>query len=303
MQALDLNLASRPFKNNTLLWVGFSVLAVALGAITVSNVATRQRHARMLADLESKVGGIEARVADLRTRALAARRDIERFDVAALSVRTAKANEVIRWKAFSWTGLFNELEKVQPWAVQMSAVHPTFRPENPSSTAGQIQAGLGIPVVVDGVAKTLKDFLEFERELIKSRAFTRVEPDRTDIDEQTRETVFTLRFLYDPEAAVGPPPAPEVEVAGAADEPDPSGADEAGPAAADDPGSAAVVEAAAPAAVEPAPSGPVAADAERPRADPPRVRRDGKRRGPPATNASRPEPDPDGSAPAPEEGG
>ena len=109
MQALDLNLASRPFKNNTLLWIGFSLAAVLLVLLTVDNVATRQSHVSLLGELEAKVGGIEARQQDLRRRAEDARREIGRHDVDGLFVRTEKANEVIRWKSFSWTGLFNEL--------------------------------------------------------------------------------------------------------------------------------------------------------------------------------------------------
>jgi hypothetical protein len=44
MQALELNLASRPFKNNTLPWVGLSLALALLVGVTVWNVRSYQRH-------------------------------------------------------------------------------------------------------------------------------------------------------------------------------------------------------------------------------------------------------------------
>lgn len=207
MQALDLNLASRPFKNNTLPWSALWVAALVLGAVTVANVRTQRKHAGLLSDLADRVGGIESHREDLEQRDSLARRAIDKFDLEVLNVRAKKANEVIRWKAFSWTRLFNRLEEVLPWDVQMSSVHPTFRPEGQGKVARDT-AAFGVPVFVEGTAKNLMAFLEFERALIRSPHFSRIEPERTDVDEQTRETVFGLRFIYDPEMPEGPPPAP-----------------------------------------------------------------------------------------------
>ncbi len=210
MQSLDLNLASRPFKNNTLPWSALWVAALLLGALTVSNVRAHWKHASLLADLADRVGGIESHREDLEQRDGLARRAIEKFDLEVLNVRAKKANEVIRWKAFSWTRLFNRLEEVVPWEVQMSSIYPTFRPEGDSDSARNA-AVFGVPVVVEGTARNLMAFLEFERALIRSPHFSRIEPERTDVDEQTRETVFGLRFVYDPEVPEGPPPAPAAE--------------------------------------------------------------------------------------------
>lgn len=218
MQALDLNLASRPFKNNTLLWVGFSAATLLLLYVSWDNVATRQRHLDMRLELEGRVGGIEARQQELRRRADQALRQIGTYDVESLAVRAGKANEVIRWKAFSWTGLFNQLEEVLPWDVQMASIHPSFRPEGDRSGRDEI-VSTAVPVAVDGTARNLPAFLDLERQLILSPYFARVEPERTEIDPQTHETVFGLRFYYNPEIPAGPPPAPEEPAAEAAEAP------------------------------------------------------------------------------------
>jgi hypothetical protein len=48
-----------------------------------------------------------------------------------LTIGADKANEVIGWKSFSWTRLFNLLEEVLPHEVQMVSIRPVFRPEAP----------------------------------------------------------------------------------------------------------------------------------------------------------------------------
>ena len=163
------------------------------------------------------------------------------YDIEALAIRAQKANEVIRWKAFSWTLLFNRLEDVQPWDVQMASIHPTFRPQGDVVNARQLDQVSGVPVAVEGTAKDLKAFLDLERGLIRSPYFTRVEPERTDRDSQTRETVFRLRFIYDPDVPAGPPPKPEApEAPEEIEEAMEALADEeadAGPEVADPPGS------------------------------------------------------------------
>jgi Tfp pilus assembly protein PilN len=209
--SLELNLASRPFKNNTLLWVGFSLAALFLVWLSLANVRSQRTHVGLLAELEDKVGTIDARHEDLRRRGDVARRDIGGHDLELLKIKAAKANEVIHWKAFSWTRLFNQLEQVQPWDVQMASIHPTFRPQASGRSSREKESAVGVPVAVEGTAKNVKAFLDLERALILSPYFTRVEPDRTDRDTQTRETVFGLRFVYNPELPEGPPPAPEVE--------------------------------------------------------------------------------------------
>jgi len=208
--SLDLNLASRPFKNNTLLWAGFSLATLLLLWLSVANVRSQRRHVGLLAELEDQVGTIDARHEDLRRRADVARRDIGGYDLELLDIKAAKANEVIQWKAFSWTRLFNQLEQVQPWDVQMASIHPTFRPQASGRSSRAVETSIGVPVSVEGSAKNLKAFLDLERALIQSPFFTRVEPDRTVRDEQTRETVFGLRFIYSPEVPEEAPPVPDV---------------------------------------------------------------------------------------------
>jgi Tfp pilus assembly protein PilN len=224
VQPLDLNLASRPFKNNTLLWLGFVLAVVLLGGMTVRNFRLWNTHRLLLADLQSEVAGLHGELESLARREQAALRDIGKHDLELLQVKAEKANEVIQWKTFSWTRLFNRLQEVQPPDVQMTSIHPIFRPESQAADA-PIEESSGVPVSVEGLAKNLEAFLELERALFRDPHFSRVEPEGTDVDKNSGETVFSLRFVYDPEGgtavAAAPPAAPAEQDAPADGEPAP----------------------------------------------------------------------------------
>lgn len=198
MQALELNLATRPFKNNAPLWLGLVGSVIALGAFTVFNLMTYGEYTSKMADLSERIGQVEAKRGELERREREAQRAIEGLDLDALTAKTIKANEVIRWKAFSWTRLFNLLQSVQPHSVQMTAIRPIFRADADADGRQTVVSPEIVPVSVEGTARGLLDFLAFERALIDDPHFARPEPENTDTDEQTRETVFRLRFWYDP---------------------------------------------------------------------------------------------------------
>jgi hypothetical protein len=200
VQPVDLNLASRPFKNDTLLWVGLVVAVAALIYASWWNVDTYASTRGMLTDLETRESNIHERIADLDRRSNSAVGRIEKFDLGTLQLKADKANGVIRWKAFSWTQLFNLLQEVQPYNVQMTAIDPTFRDDTQRAKDG-VEDADKVPVAVEGIAKSLADFLAFQDSLIESPHFDRVEPDRYNLDEATKEIVFRLRFFYDPRVA------------------------------------------------------------------------------------------------------
>jgi hypothetical protein len=197
VQAVELNLATRPFKNDTLLWTGLILAVGLLSWLTWWNVKTWREHGRLLDALREGQANIAMRFEDLDLRSVKVLRGIDQVDLPALNTRSWKANEVIRWKSFSWTRLFNLLEQVQPYNVQMSSVHPVFRGDRRSARE-QIEDLEQVPVSVEGTAKTLRDLLEFERELIFDPHFDRVEPENFATDENSGETIFRMRFLYDP---------------------------------------------------------------------------------------------------------
>jgi len=197
MQPLDLNLASNPFRNNTLLWVGYTTTTVLLLAFSVWNVTTWVEHRARLRELRDTVGTFDSQRLDLSTRGQRALDGIRRFDVDALLVQTSKANEVIEWKAFSWTRLFNALEQAQPNQVRMTEVRPNF---NGALAPGEEQAPevanvAGIPISIDGVAHDLDAFTALQSSMQEHPSFGRVEPNRL-VRTDAGEIAFEMHAWY-----------------------------------------------------------------------------------------------------------
>ena len=224
MQRLDLNLASNPFRNNTLLWAGYGMATVLLVLFSLWNVNTFADYRARLLELRDTVGTFQTQRLELETRGKRALDGIRRFDVESLELMTAEANDVIEWKAFSWTRLFNVLERVLPNQVRMNSVRPIFNPTGRTQDGEEDQTG-AMPVAIDGTARTFDDLAELQRVFQADARIGRVEPERLDKTDGG-EFVFQLRFMYlphedDPKAA---------ESAQADVEP----ADEAGPVVSDE---------------------------------------------------------------------
>jgi len=198
MNPLDLNLASRPMRNNTLLWIAHAALALAILGGTTWNVTAYVRHDRDLDVLNAERDSFESRMSDLQRRENSARRGIGKYDLNDLNLRADKAGDVIERKALSWTRLFNQMEEVLPYEVRMATIRPVFS-FGRQGQRDREKVGGGIPVSVEGSAKTLQAFLEFERALIQDPHFDQIEPHRFNRGEAD-DVVFEMRFLYFPDA-------------------------------------------------------------------------------------------------------
>ena len=217
LQPLDLNLGTRPFRNNTLIWAGLGLGLFMVVWLSWWNYNTWQSESDALLSLRSDVNGIESQHTELTRREIKYRERIKAHDLELLSSQAGKANDVIMLKAFSWTRLFNRLEKIQPYEVRMQGVRPVFRlhkqqgrGSSGADATGHLEKN-SVMVTVDGTAKNLKHFLEFETALLEDPWFDRVEPERYSTLE-TGETQFSLRFHYYPNKTIEEPaPGPDDE--------------------------------------------------------------------------------------------
>jgi len=199
MLALDLNLASRPFRNNTLLWTGYVSGLVLLVAFSVWNVMAWRNHVRLLAELQQRVGSIEGQMSNLDGREEAAREGIASFDLKALGLQAFKANEVIEWRVFSWTRLFNVMEEIQPNNVRMTSIRPLFRAGRRADqlTTRELTEERAIPVSIEGLAKDFAAYTDLQTAMIEDDRIDDVDPERLQHTD-TREILFDLTFVYRP---------------------------------------------------------------------------------------------------------
>jgi len=199
MRPIEINLATRPFRNNTLYWAGFGSAVLALAAVSVVNVwfflgygSTMRRHRE---DITSKQQRHEALARDERHLSL----KLTKLDFKGLLQQSEFANDAIRRRIFSWTELFNRLEEVVPPAVMMISIRPEIQAE-------------GISVVAEGSAKDQEGLLQFEENLIRNPRFARLYPGSERREQRGQDLRFSLKFDYVPDGSPRTaPPVPAVK--------------------------------------------------------------------------------------------
>ncbi len=200
MRALELNVASRPFRNNTPIWTAHGLLLAGVVAYSVWNARTAMTATRNLEALQEDLGSVERQLAELDRREDDAIKGIRVFDLKTMKVQADKANDIILRRGLSWTRLFNTLERVVPYEVRMITVRPIYGMGQ--AAAGGPRGGIfegTVPVGVEGRAQSFESFLELERALIVDPHFAGVEPIRSETPVGSSEVSFELRFLYDPD--------------------------------------------------------------------------------------------------------
>lgn len=175
------NLASRPFRNETLpalllglgfvlLLAGSAVHAVALWRLLPANTSARYR----------EVDELEARLLRLETRAATLKRDVP----AATLSEWLFVKDLVDRRAFSWTRLLRDLEEVMPEGVRVVALAPDADDDE-------------IELKLDAHVRTPEDGLELVRRLEARPEFDHVDPLST-AEMQSGGRLLRLRMAYQP---------------------------------------------------------------------------------------------------------
>jgi hypothetical protein len=231
LRPLDVNLASRPFYNNTFLWIAYALAIAAIGAFTAYNAVTLTGHSRTVAALNEELAAGRATREQLQQEGAHLRKEIAKRDLKDLAQRIRAANEVLLERNFSWTRLLNSLEEAEPYKVRLLDLRPVVTPD-------------GILIQTRGIARDLENFWELQQRLQDHKMFRRVYPAGYSHAPAGGEFLFSMSFNYFPDPSEAPPEGQEAAVtpdtipsrkAGAAAEepvqPDPSEGDASGKAA------------------------------------------------------------------------
>ncbi|MDX1501019.1 MAG: hypothetical protein R3325_01565 [Thermoanaerobaculia bacterium] len=230
----QLNLASRPFRNDRpltrlalLLWVVVAVLTLVNGFVYYRHFAGSRLTGEQQAELRRQIAEEEERLGELR-EALA------ELSVARTNERARYLNALIVERAFSWSRLFDRLAEALPANVRLAALVPNFATRGRSARRVSSRT-LDDEVILEirGTARTDTALLEFVDRLFAHPSF--LGPNlRSERLNEGGGYDFTLNVVYHPTASEGEP-APE--------EPSPAGDDEpatpAAPGGGEDQGAAA----------------------------------------------------------------
>src|ERR1700751_5894799 len=160
---LDINLASQPYEDARQFWMRWGSAVVALGLLTLVLLA---------ADITGWVNARRDRTAIAQKRAMIAERDRIRANAERIlnlpenrSTRDQSQflNELIERKAFSWTRVLENLEKVMPPRVHLMSINPQLDEDN--------QLGLKMTVAGDSRDRAI----ELARRMEESRRFSQTD--------------------------------------------------------------------------------------------------------------------------------
>src|ERR1700756_4842007 len=127
---IDINLASQPYEDARQFWMRWGTALGILGLLTL---------VLLVLDITGWLGAHKDRVVMAQTRALIADRDRTRAEADRVlnqpENRTTRdqsrfLNELIERKAFSWTRVLENLEKVMPPRVHLVSISPQLDEDN-----------------------------------------------------------------------------------------------------------------------------------------------------------------------------
>lgn len=191
-----LNLASRPFRNETLPTILVTLAAVAVVGLTIAHglairrlrSASASAQQREAAELEAETARLQAEARDLRA---------PKVSKETLAEWTA-IKDLIDRCSFSWTGLFAQLEAILPRDIRLRSIAPRTR-----------RGRLGLDLVA--VTRSTEAGLDFMRVLEAAEAFEDVYPPQ--VEPSAEGGRFTYSMTYhavsaQPAAAPSPSAAP-----------------------------------------------------------------------------------------------
>jgi Tfp pilus assembly protein PilN len=187
------NLSTRPFYNERLVTIALAVVAV-LAVLLVGYDAMRIRdlNARRVA-ARARIDADQREAARIRGQVQSLLQAVDRPTLTRLATFTREANDIIEQRTFSWTSLFEQLEKTLPPDVRLVSISP------------RVDKGVTI-VSMAIVLRDLDDVDVFISNLTSTGAFRDVSPtEQQGLDDGTYSARIDAAYLPHraPAAAAG----------------------------------------------------------------------------------------------------
>ena len=193
---LDINLASQPYEDARQFWLRWGAAVCALGLLTLvlltmdvtGWINARRDH--------TAIASVRAMIADRDQIRANAERRLSLPENRTIRDESQLLNELIERKAFSWTLVLENLEKVMPPRVHVVAIHPELNEDN--------QLALKMTVAGDSRDRAI----ELARRMEGSQRFehTEVVTERYSQSTSGDTEQFEMTALYIPEAPAAAEP-------------------------------------------------------------------------------------------------
>ncbi len=188
---IDINLATQPYEDSRRFWTywgtGLTLLALVtllLGYMAVSGFIQASRERTRIAGLQKEIDAYDQEKSRAETMLNLPENRVVRD-------RSRFLNDLFQRKAFSWTRVFEDLERVMPAHLHVVSIRPDMSKDN----------NLEIKLVVAGESR--EQALDLVRKMEGSARFkqTHIDTERTQVEPVNGDRVrFDISALYIPSA-------------------------------------------------------------------------------------------------------
>lgn len=187
---LDINLATRPYEDSRQFWVRWGAGLGLLGVLTLvllyfvaTGIASARKDRVLITEREQQIAERDAQ----RTRAEAT---LSLPENRSTRDRSQFLNDLFQLKAFSWTRVFEDMERVMPNRLRVLSMQPTM------SSGHQLE----LKLIVGG--DTREHAQELVRRMEGSQHFqdTKIEIENTQMGGQGDPVHFEISATYVPES-------------------------------------------------------------------------------------------------------
>ena len=195
---IDLNLARRPLRNDPAFYAGFGAAAAVVLVLLLYNGCATASYIRLTAQARSAIERAELTTVAYQGQIERLRPRLQGRLQPALLREALLIRDLIDQRTFSWTLLFNQLERVIPDDVLLTAVQP------------QVEHGV-IQLALTGKARHSDAWRRLIDALESAGAFRDAYPDNRLLKDG--EIEFRLRVRYLPEQAASAASRPDAAAA------------------------------------------------------------------------------------------
>jgi len=180
---LDINLATQPYEDSQRFWLrwgsalaALAVVTVALLYLTLMGWLGARKDRKLIERYQTQIQACDKEKSAAQTL-------MNKPQNASLRDRSQFLNELFYRKAFSWTEVFEELERVMPPRVHVVSIHPELAIDNE----------LAIRLVVAGDSR--ERALELVRKMESSTHFHQTEIEQESVENgQGRNSADAVKF-------------------------------------------------------------------------------------------------------------
>jgi len=206
---IEINLASQPFQDAQRFVRQWSLTLGLVGLLTLALVAGAVLRLRSWTVEEHRINELQAQIAQGDREIAQAQAFLNRPENRDTRDKSLILNELIARKAFSWTEVFSDLERIMPPRLHVVSIRPELTPDNQ----------LALVMMVAGESR--ERALDLVRRMEKSPRFREPQIVAEATEQQPQNpgdrVQFQISTLYGAEPTAGsaqPGPAPKTETSG-----------------------------------------------------------------------------------------